>query len=432
MRLWFTILVLLLGMATGSVRANTLDRLSPHPADWKGHLFKGSYAYPRKVPDEKHPWLSINFRSDPRRYLNSLLAYALEGQDLRHWDVAANKVRRWYHVPWLGPGPNGREYIHGLTRGRDFAPRELSPRQSDCRQNWVMAFYNGTGGALLGRIWSDSRSGPDFRYLPFLLNTVAVKLVFTEATEADDPALKDAPRLQVAIHDSSERNESGCPTARAADGQSAHRTPSWLRLVQFDVAVREQRASYKTGWVFGSFRYDGAIEERDWWNRLKPIGLMWGNDPQLADSLTDEGMRPRQSIVFEGAVAASLGRGGRMNGPADDRASACSSCHMAAQWPSVAPMLAPTDWTEAKCWFRNVDGRYPFGWPPGPAHKCGDADALEKIAPLDFSLQLTIGARNWAMDKLRNADRVITRAGVLTRDGQGRVLVDGIPALSLK
>lgn len=95
-------------------------------------------------------------------------------------------------------------------------------------------------------------------------------------------------------------------------------------------------------------------------------------------------------------------------------------------------MLAPTDWTEAKCWFRNVDGRYPFGWPPGPAHKCGDADALEKIAPLDFSLQLTIGARNWAMDKLRNADRVITRAGVLTRDGQGRVLVDGIPALSLK
>lgn len=428
MRLWFTIAVLLVGMAaTGNARP--LDRMSPAPAAWHGHMFKPSFSYPRSLPKERHPWLAINFRHEPERYLRMLLDYALEGQDRAHWDLARNKVRRWYHLPWLGPGPNGREYIHGLTRARDFAPGELSDRQTDCRQNWVMAFYNGTGGALLQHIWSDPDRGPDFRYLPFLLNTVAVKLVFSEATDNDDPALKGAPELQVAVHAGAERNAGGCP---AATEGFAQRAPTMLRLVQLDIAVREQRASYKTGWVFGSFRYDGSISRGDPWQRLKPIGLMWGNDPQLSDELSATNVRPRQSVLFDADPRGPLGRGGRMNGLADNRSSACSSCHMAAQWPSVAPMLAPADWRDAKCWFRNIDGRYPFGWAPDQDHACGDASALGKIAPLDFSLQLTIGARNWAIDRLGHAERIVTRAGTLTKDAQGKLLVDGMPALSLK
>ena len=305
MRLWFTIVVLLVGMATDG-HARQLDRMSPAPVSWHGHVFKPRFDYPLGIPKEKHPWLAINFRNEPERYLDALLAYALEGQDRVHWDLARNRVRQWHHLPWLGPGPNGREYIHGLTRARDFGPGELSARQTDCRQNWVMAFYNGTGGALLNHIWRDPTRGPDFRYLPFLLNTVAVKLVFTEATASDDPALVGAPELQVAVHAGAKRNESGCPAA--AEG-SDNRSPTMLRLVQLDIAVREQRASYKTGWVFGSFRYDGSIASDNPWQRLKPIGLMWGNDPQLSDEQAAANAPPRQSILLGANPRAPLGRG---------------------------------------------------------------------------------------------------------------------------
>ena len=151
MRLWCTIAVLLFGMAAAS-NARPIDRMSPAPAGWQGHVFKPNFGYPRSVPKEKHPWLAINFRHEPERYLRSLLVYALEGQDRAHWDLAKNNARQWYHLPWLGPGPYGREYIHGLTRARDFGAGELSAQQTDCRQNWVIAFYNGTGGAILKRI----------------------------------------------------------------------------------------------------------------------------------------------------------------------------------------------------------------------------------------------------------------------------------------
>jgi hypothetical protein len=26
-----------------------------------------------------------------------------------------NPTRKWYHAPWLHPGPSGREFTHGLT-----------------------------------------------------------------------------------------------------------------------------------------------------------------------------------------------------------------------------------------------------------------------------------------------------------------------------
>ena len=85
-----------------------------------------------------------------------------------------------------------------------------------------------------------------------------------------------------------------------------------------------------------------------------------------------------------------------MNGLVDERSSACSSCHMAAQWPSVARMSAPANWDEGKCWFRNLDARYPFGFEPGSTQGCSNTIALRKTQSLDFSLQLAIGLRNWS------------------------------------
>ncbi len=426
MRLLFTITITLFGLCIAAASAGSLDKMERAPAAWRGPVFKPNYRFPAKFETIPEPWAAISFRHEPERYLRTLLHYALEGQDRIHWRLQNNTLRNWYHVPWLGPGANGREFIHGLTRAGDLQPGALGPAQTACRQNWALAFYNQSGGAVLGHIWGHGKRDPDLSALPFPPGTVAVKLVFTSATANDDPGLAGAPELVANIHADAGPNPNNCAPAIRPNGYPAARKPHTLRLIQFDIAVREQRASYKTGWVFGSFRYDGKLPSDNAWEKLVPMGLMWGNDPLV----TDAGEKPRQSIVFKGYE--TLGRGGRMNGIVDDRASACSSCHMAAQWPSVAPMTAPVPWSEARCWFRNVDARYPFGFPPGQKNGCGDPSALEKLTALDFSLQLTIALRNWSLERLKHRTTARSKLGSLKRLANGNLTANGLTVVPLR
>jgi hypothetical protein len=433
LRALILLLALIVSPVAGPVAAGALDHMRPAPPGWKGHVFQPSYHFPRSFQKSGFPWLAISFRHEPERYLQALLDYALKGQDLSHFDLSRNRAHHWYHMPWLGIGPYAREYIHGMTRGRDFPAGELSSHQTQCRQNWAIAFYNDVGGAMLREIWGHGQHAPDFRSLPFLLNTVAVKLVYTEADAHDDPLLSGAPELEAAVDSSPARNADDCPSLHDADGRPSARTPTTLRLLQVDLAVREQRASYKTGWVFGSFRYDGTMPGSDPWKKLKPIGLMWGNDPQLTDEMAAGSSKPQQSIVrMRAPDGGALGRGGRMNGVADNRQSACSSCHMAAQWPSVSPMLAPSEWSQAKCWFRNVDGRYPFGFSPDSPEGCGDPVALEKIKPLDFSLQLAIATRNWASFHAKGRHPFRSAIGEVWSGDHGELIVNGLNVRPLK
>ena len=410
---------------------SALERMERPPAGWQGPKFTPHFAYPARAKEEVRPWEALSFRKAPEAYLRALLAYALEGQDRVDWRLQANKVRGWYHVPWLGPGPNGREFSHGLTRARDLQAGELGPQQKGCRQTWVVAFYNPAGGAVLGRVWRNvarGRGAPDLSALPFPVGTVAVKLVFTNADARDDMRLTGAPEIVANIHRDDAPGDGACAGAVDASGKPAARAPTTLRLVQFDVAVREGRARYKTGWVYGSFLFDGRKAGADPWAKLAPIGLMWGNDPQLSDAAFAEGDRPRQSIVFAGHP---YGRAGRMNGIADARSSACSSCHMAAQWPSVAPIQAPAEWQEARCWFRNLDATYPFGFSPTSKQGCANTKALAKTQSLDFSLQLAIGLRNWSMARAKEGHAIRTTLGALKRDGE-TLTVNGETSLPLR
>ena len=434
MRAAFAILFLVLAFAppapAGEGLAERLDRIEKPPAGWQGPVFAPRFDYPVSPAADVYAWEAISFRKEPERYLQTLLSYALSGQDRTHWRLGANGARRWYHVPWLGPGANGREFIHGLTRARDLAPGELGPMQTACRQSWALAFYNDVGGVILGRIWGQGERDPDLSALPFAAGTVAVKLVFTEATAADDARLTDAPELLANIHVDATPDDAACAPAVDARGRPAARAPRTLRLVQVDVAAREGRASYKTGWVFGSFVYDGRQAGADPWAKLVPMGLMWGNDPQLSDAAAAGGAKPRQSIVFE--AGRGFGRGGRMNGIADERSSACSSCHMAAQWPTLAPMIAPADWANGRCWFRNLDARYPFGFAPDAGRVCSDPSALKEARALDFSLQLSVALRNWSLERAKGAKAVRTAVGVLKRGRGDQLRVNGLKVVPLR
>ena len=423
------VLALIFALLPAAAAAGALDRMEPVPSNWHGLSFKPSYEFPARATADAHPWESISYRREPKRYLAAVLGYVLEGQDRSDWRLQSNVVRRWYHMPWMGPGPTGREFIHGLTRERNFAPSELGASQLACRQNWAIAFYNPTGGHVLGRIWRNALRGraPDLVHLPFDRGTVVAKLVFTEATAADTPLLAGAPQLDANIHERSNAADPACP-----DAATSRRVSHQLHLIQVDLAIKEARADYKTGWVFASFVYDGRKPGDDPWAKLEPVGLMWGNDPFLTDADVAAGAKPIESQVFTDlGLGHGFGRGGRMNGLVDERSSACSSCHMAAQWPTAAHMTPPASWSDAKCWFRNLDARYPFGLEPSATQKCADLSKTSAMVPLDFSLQLAIALRNWSMAHTKLGAVHRTALGRLKRDGNG-LTVNEVPSVELR
>jgi hypothetical protein len=109
-----------------------------------------------------------------------------------------------------------------------------------------------------------------------------------------------------------------------------------VRLLQMDVAIRDVRADSVTGWIFGTFVYDKTANGVNGWEKLMPVGLMWGNDPGIKPSDIAAGNTLRESKVsalIPSIAQSRLGWAGRVNGPVDNRASACLSCHGTSQWP---------------------------------------------------------------------------------------------------
>jgi hypothetical protein len=164
--------------------------------------------------------------------------------------------------------------------------------------------------------------------------------------------------------------------------------------------VKDMRAP--SGWVFGTFQYNGGIEvaAEARWDRLVPVGMMWGNDPGITDSasqnadmnetrinkeLQETVINPDQSEL----PATHLGWNGRLNGPVDNGMSSCMSCHQTAQYPTKSPlsplflpvkdrpMRGSPQWMR---WFRNI--------------ACTDAFDPGMMST-DGSLQLSMAVQNF-------------------------------------
>jgi hypothetical protein len=70
-----------------------------------------------------------------------------------------------------------------------------------------------------------------------------------------------------------------------------------VRLLQVDVAIRDSRARTTTGWVFGTFVYDGNATGETPWDRLVPVGVMWGNDPRVTTPTATRTTHLKQTFV---------------------------------------------------------------------------------------------------------------------------------------
>lgn len=338
------------------------------PTGWTGPVFQLSQTYPDSLPSpETLPWTTIDFKTDPLAYTLALRDYVFQGNvnpsdPNATWVIQNNTVRKWYHAPWMDSPPNGREFIHGLTRELTSVAGQLAknPPQNKTISNWAVGFYNAPGGFVFGQVWCDP-TNPTLTPIKFPEGTVTGKLLFTTAPLSQVPFLAGSVQWQANVNQ---------PT-------SAPRTPQTVRLLQIDLAVRDSRNT-ATGWVFGTLIYNSANGSANPWENMQPVGLMWGDDPGVTPTvgtIKQSWLNPATANLMQ-----HYGWAERLNGPVDNPLSSCLSCHATAGWP-VAPMI-PTGTTDAQKlkWFKNIPAGQPF---------------QANQASLDYSLQLEFGIRQF-------------------------------------
>lgn len=360
----------------------------PPPAGWSGHIFSLSQNYPTVAPVDAQPWTAYDPIAEPTEYLKAVLAYFYEGNvqpDLEtSFDPKLNSVRGWYNAPWQDFGTNGREPIHGLTRERVSRPFELDEHQTHSWNNYAVGFYNAAGGVTVGRVWTDHLNpSPAAGVMPN--GTVAAKLLFTTATISEVPYLQGAPTWSAFVF---------AAVNDPAPKPNSPRAVVELRLLQIDVAVKDSRVAGATGWVFGTFVYGGGPGGKPGagWTNVAPVGLMWGNDPGYPGS---GGLK--QTSINPDVHMPHLGYQGRLNGPVDNPASSCLSCHSVAESPAGA--MVPGTGAPPAPWFRNI----PSGTPFDPGRQS-----------LDYSLQLSVGLNNFQTARtLARATNLKTRHNLL-------------------
>jgi hypothetical protein len=336
------------------------------PAGYTGRVYKLNQAYPNQLPPmENYPWLKIGFKDgapvDPRAYLQALLDYGLEGNVEVDFYVEDNKKRKWYGMPWMDwntevasdwPGTDGREFVHGLTHEFDSSGQTLSTLQKSFVDTWSNGYFNDRAAFGIGQVYchpDDPRPGalnPDPTGLNNMANgSYVIKLLFSTVNEQQLPIVKNAIEWNAHVYvneDPRWRNQG--PISRY------ERATKLIRLIQIDVSVRDERST--TGWLMGTFGYDGNATGASAWKRMVPLGLQWGNSPKVTYAETCSGPdgpcdRTKLTEQWINETAAKelttpplnfdhLGYAGRLAGPVDNPKASCMGCHQTAGFPGVA------------------------------------------------------------------------------------------------
>jgi len=387
---------------------------SEYFAKWSDQpVFRLKADFPKEEPKEMPKFLEIDFKKEPLKYIEAVRDYAFEG-NLPDWDPFKNTTRQWYHIPWLHPTapaggypPNGgTEGFHGLIKEAPVGPKQLGPNLKGVPGDYsvyAITLVNDKAGYAMGRMWKDPQN-PDPRVLDkrypnggFPRGTVFAKLLFTDAPQGTDKVeyLENPLQWKAFIT----KNFS----------LSAERIVGTVNLLQMDISVRDPRADRSpqnpqgTGWVFGTFVYNGKVNNPNKFLNLVPVGLMWGNDPDNRVNKTNPfpptktmvNKELKETVIFESKMLPPqhLGWNGRLDGPADLNTVSCMSCHNTAQYPQAtsliptgaAPDGGPTppkeggsdEWMK---WFQNIE--------------CGTSMDPNTYST-DFSFQVAIALQNF-------------------------------------
>ena len=371
----------------------------PPPAKAKD-VFELSQDYPTSFNDkETFAWEKIDFKTKPNDYAMAVLRYCLEGNVETNFQWQQNKVRKWFHAPWLHEGTGGREWMHGMTRERGTKKFEIHAKQDVELENWAVGVYNEPGGYALGRIWRTPDGKPDPSKAVFPRGSVAFKLLFTDAAVEKVPYLAGSFEWQGNIY----------PCEPLECKKRETRT---VRLLQIDIAVKDPRAPL--GWVLGTFTYDASIKAKTPWERLVPVGISWGDDPSVTAMLNNVGSFVNPALKESWINPALLedatkkkpeqnymrhhGLGGRLNGPVDNPSSSCISCHARAAVTAEGVPFSVMPRGAKRETYKSEDFKKYFAAMKSGSYFLTEGD--KKFTTTDYSLQVAFGIRAYYQNLL--------------------------------
>jgi len=328
------------------------------PPNYPKPLFELSHDYPAILPPAPAdpPWRraidngSITV-ANAGAYVTALKAYVAHDMRLLltespSWSAPA---LGWYGEPWTG---YLREATHGMYVGSSPFPPELFKGSGLTKPftTYVLTFYDRRAAHSLYNVWGVAATTPKIEpgAPQFAEASVVVKAAFSTANADVWPVMEGARQWALYI------------STNATRGRGSDAPPEFdpTSFFQFDIIVKDSQSAPRTGWVFSTLVYDKDAPGADFWDKMVPLGAMWGNDPQATSPtqpLTENWINPAAPAYAK----MTLGWGGRLSGPNDGAlndavidgpvpvvapnlpSSSCMSCHSVAEWP-MKSFLLPT------------------------------------------------------------------------------------------
>ncbi len=373
------------GSLTSGAFQNHRDSVPPTTL-YRKPLFALSHDYPMTLRKVTNPSWHRALNNQPiseanaLAYMDSLKSY-IAPDLLPFFDTNAvwNAAKHgWFHEPWVGAE---REAILGTYQGNGN-PANMFQSLKEDESGYVLTLYDSTAAYTVGQIWGET--GEKVNLIndagQFKEGSVIVKLAFSNINYPNWPVMKGAQEFM--IYDT-------VPTKENPKKGYQLRKVSFFQL---DVIVKDSLTAPKTGWVYSTFVYDSEAPG-SFWDKMVPLGAMWGNDPEVLSPLQPPYPQLNETVINPNAPFYSketLGWGGRLSGPNDGAVapvaydlktkkkytnlalSSCMSCHSPAQdafnsfllpgpFPTSDSLMVYTPGSkEWNLWFRDDYGNVAF------------------------------------------------------------------------
>ena len=285
----------------------------------------------------------------------------------------------WFNEPWVG---SEREAILGAYLGNGN-PSHMFTTLNEDEAGYALVLYDSTAAYTVGKIWGKTGEKINLKNnaAQFKEGSIIVKLAFSNINYPAWPVMQGAQTFSV--YDT-------IPTKENPKKGYQVRKVSFF---QMDIIVKDSKTSPKTGWVYSTFVYDKDAAGASFWDKMVPLGAMWGDDPGINSPITPPYPKLQETVINAKAPTYSketLGWGGRLSGPNDGAvtqvaknvdtkkvyknlaSSSCMSCHSPAQdnfnsfllpgpFPSSDTLGVYTPGSPKwNLWFRNNYGTVPF------------------------------------------------------------------------
>lgn len=333
------------------------DGFIPSASEYSGTLYTLHTHYPKTYEKTiPMPWRDVLkgkplTKENAHEYVLALKKYVKKSakdflDNPEQWNQSSQKG--WYGMLWAGDsvektGWEGRDAIYGTYTGQIMAKEVYSKYglNVDIR-NHAGIYYNEAAAYTLHKVWEACNEKtkecvPSVMHdeAQFQEGAIVIKAAGVTATPEEWPVLEGAAKWQVYRK----------PFDLNGTIIDAKPKVTDLRVGIFDIIVKDSVASPKTGWVFSTLVYDRNASGESVWDRMVPLGAMWGNDPDV-NSAKNPHQELMENYINPNAPAwtkETLGYGGRMAGPFDIavkynvevngtmvkalRSSSCLSCH---------------------------------------------------------------------------------------------------------